>query len=263
MENETLTKLTEAITNLHASTSAINVQNQSAAVSAVAVKLPEFWVEDPEVWFYRVEAQLRSRSITQDQTKFDYVVASLDNTTAAEIKTVLLNPPAEGKYNALKIALLNAFGKSQAQKDAELLNISGLGDRSPTALLRKIESLNNNADTLRRAFFLAQLPTHVRSILALEEFLDIHDLAKAADRIIEAQNIHARTVAASYTSPKTPRFRKNKTVTSKPTSKTYICHYHKRFGPEARYCQPGCLFAELLSSQHTSNQQENFVAGRH
>ncbi len=153
LDNETLDKLTVAITSLNALTSAINVQNQPAGVSAVAIKLPEFWVEDPEVWFYRVEAQLRSRSITQDQTKFDYVVAALDNTTAAEIKTVLLNPPAEDKYNALKIALLEAFGKSQTQKDAELLNISGLGDRTPTALLRKIESLNNNADTLRRAFF--------------------------------------------------------------------------------------------------------------
>ena len=80
------------------------------------------------------------------------MVASLDNSTAAELKAVLLHPPATNKYDAIKEALLGAFGKTQAQKNAELLNISGLGDRTPSTLLRKLESLNNNADTLRRAF---------------------------------------------------------------------------------------------------------------
>ena len=151
-QNEALTRLAEAISNLNSSTSQNSHLADAAAVSAVSVKLPEFWPEDPEVWFIRVEAQLRSRSVTQDQTKFDYVVASLDNSTAAEVKAVLLHPLATNKYDAIKEALLGAFGKTQAQKDAELFNISGLGDRTPSALLRKLESLNNNADTLRRAF---------------------------------------------------------------------------------------------------------------
>ena len=42
---------------------------------------------------------------------------------------MLLTPQEEDKYNALQAALLSAFGKSQTLKDAELLNISGLGDR--------------------------------------------------------------------------------------------------------------------------------------
>jgi len=71
-----------------------------------------------------VEARLRSRSFTQDQTKFDYVVESLDNTPAAEVKAVLLNPPTEDKYETLKRALVSAFSRSQTQEDAELLNIS-------------------------------------------------------------------------------------------------------------------------------------------
>ena len=149
-QNEALTRLAEAISNLDTSASQNSRQVDAAAVS---VKLPEFWPEDPEVWFIRVEAQLRSRSVTQDQTEFDYVVASLDNSTAAEVKAVLLHPPAANKCDAIKEALLGAFGKTPAQKNAELLNISGLGDRTSSALLRKLESLNNNADTLRRAFF--------------------------------------------------------------------------------------------------------------
>ena len=34
------------------------------------------------------------------------------NALKTEVKAVLLNPPEQGKYNALKTALLNAFGKS-------------------------------------------------------------------------------------------------------------------------------------------------------
>ena len=264
LENEALTKLAEAIANLHAST-AQGAHQPEASVSAVSVKLPEFWPEDPEVWFLRVEAQLRTRSVTQDQTKFDYLVASLDNTTAAEVKAVLSNPPTEDKYGTLKQALLSAFGKSQAQKDSELLNISGLGDRKPSALLRKLESLNNDAETLRRAFFLAQLPNQVRSILALEDFTDIHDLAKAADRIVEAQNISQTVSAASFRRPPPTRYQQNTAGKSKSTAENFICSYHQRFGPAARHCRPGCLFAKLLPQGAESHNPgpENATAGRH
>ena len=188
-------------------------------------------------------------------------MSALDNTTAAEVKSVLLNPPDQNKYETLKTALLGVFGKSQARKDAQLLNISGLGDRSPSALLRKLESLNNDAETLRRAFFLAQLPAQVRSILALQEFLDIHDLAKAADRIVEANNISQTVTAVSVDRPSSANQRHH---TAFKPNENYICHYHQRFGLKARNCKPGCLFSKLLSTNPSSNRpsQGNASAGR-
>ena len=122
-DSEILTQLTEAVSKL------TNNVLSTTKIQAVAVKLPEFWTNDPEIWFLRAETQFRSRSIIIDQIKFDYIITALDNRTAAEVKAVLLNPPEQGKCNALKTALLNAFGKSQLQKDAELLNISGLRDK--------------------------------------------------------------------------------------------------------------------------------------
>ena len=266
-QNEALTRLAEALSNLNTSTSQNSRQADAAAVSAVSVKLSEFWPEDPEVWFIRVEAQLRSRSVTQDQTKFDYVVASLDNSTAAEVKAVLLHPPAANKYDAIKEALLGAFGKTPAQKDAELLNISGLGDRTPSALLRKLESLNNNADTLRRAFFfffLAQLPIQVRSILSIQDFATIQDLAKVADRIVEARNISHTVVSAASATRQPLRFHQTPVAKPKPSRENFICSYHQRFGPDARNCSSGCLFAKLLPSRQASKQQhqENANTGR-
>ena len=105
------------------------------------------------------------------------MVTALDNRTAAEVKAIICQPPPQNQFVAFKTALISAFGKSQTQKDNELFRICGLGDRKSSSLLRKIESVNNDANILRLAFFLAQLPSQVRAILALQNFADIHELA--------------------------------------------------------------------------------------
>ena len=128
-----------------------------------------FGPPNPEVWFARIKAQFNTRTITGDRTKFDYLVSSLDNTTASEVEAVLLNPPDADKYGALKKALLQAFAKTQVQEDSELLNLTGLGDMKPTTLLRKLLSLNTDAKTLLRAHFVALLPADVRAVLAGRE----------------------------------------------------------------------------------------------
>ncbi|GFR68169.1 Gag pol protein [Elysia marginata] len=135
-------------------------------INSVSIKLPEFWTTSPEVWFARVEAQFGTKNITQDQTRYDYVVSALDVKTAEEVQDVLVTPPDADKYATLKKALIKAFGESQAQRDSELLNLNGLGDRKPTALLCKINALNDDPQTLKRALFLSNLPADVRSILA-------------------------------------------------------------------------------------------------
>ena len=155
-------------------------------LNAMSIKLSEFWFTAPEVWFARTEAQFSTKTITQDQTKFDYVVSALDIKSAEEVQGFLINPPETEKYTNLKKNLINAFGKSQTQRDSELLNLIGLGDRKPTALLRKINSLNDDPATLKRGLFLSSIPPDVRRILAGQEFQDMKTLAEAADRIWEA-----------------------------------------------------------------------------
>ena len=172
---------------LAALTSQLQSMTVQPNISAVSLKLPEFWTTSPEFWFARVEAQFGSKNISTDQTKYDYIVSVLDVKTAEEVQDVLVNPPDANKYSVLKRALLKAFGKSQAQRDNELLNLNGLGDRKPTALLRKINALNDDPQSLKRALFLSNLPTDIRSILAGQDFGDIQKLAEAADRIWETR----------------------------------------------------------------------------
>jgi hypothetical protein len=52
---------------------------QAAAVPAVpvvhvAVKLPDFWVKDPKMWFSQAEAQFRGARIMAESTMYDYIL---------------------------------------------------------------------------------------------------------------------------------------------------------------------------------------------
>ena len=161
-----------------------------AQVNATAAKLPQFWQGNPEVWFRQIESVFTTRkpAITTQQTRFDYIIQALDNNTAEKVQSLILNPP-EQPYDKLKAALIAAFGKSQAEKDQELLNLNGLGDRKPSELLQHMNNLNADPETLFKAMFLAQLPPGVRRILATSAKTDIGELAIEADRITEVSRL--------------------------------------------------------------------------
>lgn len=289
------TKMAEKlIADLAAQLQALAAQTPSQ-VSTVSIKLPEFWTKSPEVWFAKVEAQFGTRGISLDQTKYDYVVSALDINTAEEVQSILTNPPTTNKYGSLKAALVKTFGKSQVQKDIELLNLQGLGDKRPSALLRRINALNDDPQTLKRALFLVNLPADIRSILAGHDVTDIEALAATADRIWESRNSGVPQVSAMLTdtpivateasnqpaaaveavsttgrrssqrrarsSPQRDRFSFSSTAATTPSS---VCFYHLRFGLDARRCQPGCKFASLLfkAGKHDTSSAGNAAAGR-
>ena len=157
-----------------------------------------------------------------------------------------MSPPAEGKYETLKAGLVEAFGKSQAAKDNELLSLSGLGDRKPSSLLRYIESLNADPQTLLRAVFMAQMPTEVRRILAGSPTTDLHALAKEADAIMEANSSFSATVSAVKPA-----------ATSRESS---LCYFHERFRRKARKCnRNGCTLSHLVPMTTPSGNDQ---AGR-
>ena len=73
-----------------------------ADTSAGAIKLPTFWTNQPEVWFFQAEAQFHLKKITDNTTKFYHVVAALDMEISKKIYDILSSPPSQNKYQALK-----------------------------------------------------------------------------------------------------------------------------------------------------------------
>lgn len=222
-----------------------------AAVNVVSLKLPDFWTDRPAVWFAQAEAQFLVKHITTDATKHAHVITSLGNAAAAEVEYHILHPPDDGKYEALKASLLDAFGQSQAAKDNALLSLSGLGDRKPTSLLRYMQSLNADPTTLFKACFLQQLPIDVRRILASSDEA-VEDLAKAADRIMEASGREYPTVSTV----RQPTIRPER-----PATDPSLCYFHAHFGSKARRCKgDDCRMAgQPLAPPVTSG---NATAGR-
>ncbi|GFR93682.1 retrovirus-related Pol polyprotein [Elysia marginata] len=243
---------TQATDLLSALTNQLMALQPGGHINSVSIKLPEFWTTSPEVWFARVEAQFGTKNITQDQTRYDYVVSALDVKTAEEVQDVLVKPPNADKYDTIKKALIKAFGKSQAQRDSKLLNLNGLGDRKPTALLSKITALNDDPQTLKRALFLSNLPANVRSILAGQEFSDVEKLAEPADRIWDARcaEVQHITQAAYYSSPTTVE------AVMKPRAQTQRCSGPRaqptvflspKIRPPCTQLSTWCKFSTLLS----------------
>ncbi|KAH7973600.1 hypothetical protein HPB49_003028 [Dermacentor silvarum] len=128
----------------------------------VAIKLPPFPVDSPEVWFAQVEAQFSLARITQDQTRYDYVVAHLDARYANEL--------------------------SEEQKIRQLQSAE-LSKRKPSQLLHRMRALASNMqvqDSFPRALSLQRLPPNVQAILQGQVRLPLNKLAEIADRVIDS-----------------------------------------------------------------------------
>ncbi|XP_049522567.1 uncharacterized protein LOC125945053 [Dermacentor silvarum] len=154
----------------------------------VAIKLPPLWVYSPKVWFAQVEAQFSLARITQDRTRYDYVVAHLDARYANEVRDILANPPTANLYEHLKTALIRRLSLSEEQKIRQLQSAE-LAERKPSQLLRHMRALAGNMqvqDSLLRALWLQRLPPHFQAILQAQVRLPLNELAEIADRVIEA-----------------------------------------------------------------------------
>ncbi|GFU76392.1 uncharacterized protein TNCV_2158991 [Trichonephila clavipes] len=104
--------------------------------SGVSIKIPPFWFDKPEIWFYQVEAQFRICRITSEETMFSHLVAQLEPRVLEDIWDIVKdsNP---NKYTATKERLLKIFVESENKKMKRLLTGIELGDMLPSQLLRK------------------------------------------------------------------------------------------------------------------------------
>ena len=254
MELDAIRQLAEAIRE-----QTLQATPVSSSVAAVAFKAPQSWSTNTNAWFILLEASFSTRpppppppaTITQDLAKFHHVIQLLDSTTSRRVQAVLENPPPSEKYETLKSAILNAYEATQFQKDQELLNLNGLGDRKQPELLQHLRMLNQDPNTLFRTQFLNQLPSDVRRILAQNTEADLETMTKTSDRIME---INFPSTCTIHQDPEETRqetgsyhgdvnaIQKNQRPQQKFRSTTLtptfvLCKYHSRFAIKARSCE--------------------------
>ena len=274
-------------TKVAASDAVVDDEEVGGRLSAVSVKLPPFTESNPELWFGKAEAQCVLRGIKDDTTKFYHLYANLTEKAMNEIENLLLDPPKTEKVAAMRYKLIRKFGKSQYQKDSELLAIRSLGDLKPTEMWSKFQRLNkdphNATSTFVKAYLINMYPPEVRTAIANTSFADNDEMAEAADKIMDMKKpsqvnaiLHGdgqdeeeipevdaiNRGQATGRGRGTSRGRNTPGGGQKPAaaSKSKTCFYHDRHGLSAFRCEGSpCPFA---TAPLASKPAGNATAGR-
>lgn len=161
------------------------VKSDVATISLPA-RLPQFWRQNPRLWFAQFEAAVAASKIGEEQ-KFNLVVPLLGNSDLEQIADIILNPPATGKYSTLKERLISTYQESDHRQLQKLLSGLELGDQKPSQLLRKMRDLSGKllSDEALKVMWLNQLPTQVRAVISVNTESSLEMLAAMADKMME------------------------------------------------------------------------------
>lgn len=174
-------------------------------IGKLSIKLPPFWSEKPEIWFAQVEAQFELSYITKEQTKFNYLLANLEQNVVENIWD-LVGDKSSRKYSIAKERLLSIFKTSEDRKINNLISELELGDLKPSQLLRKMRGLagDNFSEKILKTLWMNKLPNYLQNILIVSDE-EIDKLSEIADRIRDTKQIdevHIRS-EPQYQAPST------------------------------------------------------------
>ncbi|XP_053698897.1 uncharacterized protein LOC128745852 [Sabethes cyaneus] len=240
-------------------------QPAAATTAAISVKLPDFWKNDPAMWFVQAEAQFVLAGVVRDETKYYHIISKIDQSVICHVSDLIQNPPVEEKYDKVKARLISRFEVSAQGKLEILLHACDLGDMRPTHLLARMQELEaglNISDDVLRALFLQRMPDKAKPILSISDGT-LAKLAEMADKIVEST---AAAVAATTSSAEgelsslheqitnlTAEIRRLKTSGVRPRSRSRsmsrgnsesdgLCWYHRKYKKKAHQCRDPCKF---------------------
>uniref|UniRef100_A0A2H1V5N9 SFRICE_030973 n=1 Tax=Spodoptera frugiperda TaxID=7108 RepID=A0A2H1V5N9_SPOFR len=146
-------------------------------------KIPEFWVDSPHAWFYRIEAMLAPQKLSDDW-RFDIVVSKLTKEAIQQVTDLLMDPPEGKKFESLKTRLLAIYEES---KNRQLQKLISEVDQKPSQLLRRMRELAKEKipDNTLRMLWQGHLPSPLRAVLAVTESKDLDSLTVLADNVFE------------------------------------------------------------------------------
>jgi hypothetical protein len=159
----------------------------TGATNRVGIRSQLFLHEKPAAWFAQLEKQFALSSITQDATKFYYVISHLENKYAADVEDVITNLPPTGRYEKIKAELIRRLPLSEEQRVRQLLMHEEMGDRRPTQILRHLRTLAGPSvpSDFLRTLWTKPLPPNIQAIIVKEGQAALEDVTHLADKIAE------------------------------------------------------------------------------
>lgn len=254
--------------------------DMALASITVSSRVPEFWADQPRLWFVQFEAATENQRLG-DAAKQNLVVTKLNKNAIQQVSDLLLSPPEQDKYQALKDRLLQVFEESETRQFQKLLGEMELGSQKPSQLLRRMRDLARGKipDHTLQILWNSHLPSSVQAVLAATEIKDLENLASIADKVMEAS--HRSPEVAEVAAPRaststnendlltmvkqlrievaelrrTSRSQQRRPGASRQASRSrsrprgtgmrrrdpdWKCFYHYRYGKRATKCIPPC-----------------------
>lgn len=166
----------------------VPVVQERSEVSAISVglRIPPLWRDKLRGWFAHFEAIMASQK-KGDQAMYELVLGQLERQDVDEIYDMLLRPPENNKYRAIKTRLLEVYEDSEQKNVQRVIAGMELGDLKPSQLLRRMQNLAGEhlSEVTLRGMWLNQLPAYISSIIALSEKSTLSEVALMADKMID------------------------------------------------------------------------------
>lgn len=174
-------------------------------VTAVALKLPQFWANLPAHWFLHIESQFSTRNIVQEKTKYDYVIQSLSQDTISSVFDIMTeitssqgtNEPINDPYSYIKKHLIERHTLSESRRIETLLSGMEMGDRTPSEFFRNLKNLAGSSDAVNDKLIISlwarRLPPMVQATLKAIPKAEITDQLTMADNVYEVYSQEQRS----------------------------------------------------------------------
>ncbi|CAB3380152.1 Hypothetical predicted protein [Cloeon dipterum] len=163
------------------------------------MKFPDYWKNDVEAWFERVDAFFTIRRIKTDATRVAWIKQHLPEDVYIQTRDIFRDAPEDDQYNFVRNAILKRLGPTKDQKLQQLLAKEEMGDEKPSVYLRKLQHLagKDGTDDMVRNIWMGQLPDSIRKLLAAHGDRTLDRQAEIADDIQNVMGKRRSTFSAT------------------------------------------------------------------
>ncbi|XP_076383719.1 uncharacterized protein LOC143260968 [Megalopta genalis] len=163
-------------------------------------KLPNFWREEPKLWFAMLEREFAAYTVKADAVKCAAVIRHLDTASMKVVADVIAAPPSDDSYIQIKEALISRLAASEETQLRQLLSGIDLQNKRPSELLREMTLLagKNVSDSVLCTLWLQRLPSRVQEVLSVVEGVSTEKLALLADKTIERSSQYELAAVAPH-----------------------------------------------------------------
>lgn len=165
----------------------------------VSLKLPQFWPNAVTTWFLQVESQFSINRITNEVTKYNYLVSSLPQDVAESVADVLQKPPQTNLYGNLKDTLIKRHSLSIESRIKRVISDEEIGDSKPSEFYRRLKHLAGTSGTigedLVKKLWLSRLPHLISVALIPLQDKDTEFISETADKIWDAMQTSTNKIS--------------------------------------------------------------------